>query len=454
MVTKTSGIISATPTFWERINWTWAHSLLIVTYITQILLITPGFTGFRPVLRTIGFAFALFLLYKFRNGRERYVAYDAARFILGILIAQICLHPYNNSVASSIAQVAFYLAILSPVFWVPQLNLRAAGFESLIFLIWGFQTLSSVFGVLQVVYPGKFQPAISEVITNTKFSVDAVSITLANGITIPRPSGLSDSPGAAGAAGYYAFLMGIIIFLRYKNLPIRILGLLSSAVGLFCIYLSEIRSLLVLAVISVIFLGLVFLRTGQIARVILVWAGSAGLFFGAFSWAVFFGGKSTITRVFSLFAGSATEVYQKHRGYFLEQTINYYLPQYPLGAGLGRWGMMNYFFGDWTNPDSQSIWVEIQWTGWLLDGGIPLILAYSYAILLAVFASLKMANNRKLGDFTLWGALVFAYSISAIVNTFSYPLFQSQSGLEFWLFNAALLSAFKDEQVSLPATQR
>jgi hypothetical protein len=118
----------------------------------------------------------------------------------------------------------------------------------------------------------------------------------------------------------------------------------------------------------------------------------------------------------------------------LQHTINNLLPQYPLGAGLGRWGMMNNYFGDNTYLDSQPIWVEIQWTGWLLDGGVPLIIAYVAALYFACITAWQIAINRKFGDFSLWGGLVLAI-------TFNYPIFNSQGGMELWLLNGALFVA-------------
>jgi hypothetical protein len=103
--------------------------------------------------------------------------------------------------------------------------------------------------------------------------------------------------------------------------------------------------------------------------------GITALVVATFTWAVAIGGESTLERLSSLVSDRADAVYQQNRGHFLEDTINVLLPQYPLGAGLGRWGMMNSYFGDKSNPLTQQIWVEIQWTGWLLDGGVPLIIA-------------------------------------------------------------------------------
>jgi hypothetical protein len=40
--------------------------------------------------------------------------------------------------------------------------------------------------------------------------------------------------------------------------------------------------------------------------------------------------------------------------------------------------------------------------------------------------------------------MLFGYDMGAIANTFAYPVFIGQNGLEFWLFNALLYAAAAD----------
>jgi hypothetical protein len=215
----------------------------------------------------------------------------------------------------------------------------------------------------------------------------------------------------------------------------------SAAVGLFCIYLSQVRSILIFAGICLVCLAVVLLRQGNFGRLTVMTVGITALVVATFTWAVTIGGESTLARLSSLVSDRADAVYQQNRGNFLEQTFSVLLPQYPLGAGLGRWGMMNSYFGDKSNSLTQSIWVEIQWTGWLLDGGVPLMIAYVVGLMKACLTAWKIAICRQLGDFKFWGGLIFAYNIGALAITFNYPLFISQSGMEFWLLNTALFVA-------------
>lgn len=432
---------------WTKLNWTWAHTLILLQFTLQILLMFPQIGVFRVPMRIASFAFGLFLLVWLRPKGSQHPATNSAIVVLGIMLLELCLHPYINSMTGGVAQCAMYLAILSPLFWVRNLKITHIGFESLMFLMWSIYALSASFGVLQVYFPGKFQLSLSTTIQNSTYHGDNLLITLANGEQVYRPMGLTDIPGGAANAGFYALLFSVVIALKYKNPILRIVCMGSAALGLFCIYLTQVRSILVLAAVSMVFLAVVLMRTGQIARLTAMVSGVTALFAGTFSWAIAIGGKSTLQSLSSLFTASPDQIYHQNRGLFLQDTIEELLPKYPLGAGLGRWGMMNNYFGDNTYLVSQPIWVEIQWTGWLLDGGVPLVFAYIAALYLACQTAWKIAINRELGDFALWGGLIFAYDIGALAITFNYPIFMSQSGMEFWLLNAVLFVAARNSKL-------
>jgi hypothetical protein len=431
-----------------KLNWTWAHTFILLQFTLQISLLFPQIGVLRLPVRVASFALSLFLFVLLRSKGAKHPATNLAFIVLLIMLLQFSLHPYINSINAGAAQCAMYLAILSPLFWVRTLKITQIGFESLMFLMWSIHTMSASFGVLQIYFPGKFQPSLSTTIQKSIYHGDNLLITLANGQEVYRPMGLTDVPGGAATAGFYALLFGVAIALRYKNPILRIAGMGSAGIGLFCIYLSQVRSILVLAAISMVFLAGVLLKTGQIARLTMMVSSVTALFTATFSWAIAVGGKSTMQRISSLFSASPDEIYQQNRGHFLQNTIEQLLPQYPLGAGLGRWGMMNNYFGDNTDLVSQPIWVEIQWTAWLVDGGVPLVFAYIAALALACQTAWKIAINRKLGDFALWGGLIFAYDIGAVAITFNYPLFMSQGGMEFWLLNTALFVAANNSAIA------
>src|SRR4029077_13654235 len=119
---------------------------------------------------------------------------------------------------------------------------------------------------------------------------------------------------------------------------------------------------------------------------------------GSFAWAVSVGGKVVTGRLATLTQDRPGKVYYNSRGHFIEELVTEWVPKYPLGAGLGRWGMMNRYFGDNSHPSRSMLWVEIQWTGWVFDGGLPLILIYLVAILMACWTAWRIALSRFPGD--------------------------------------------------------
>lgn len=428
--------------------WTWAHTFILLQFSLQILLLFPQIGVFRVPMRVTSFALSLLLLVLLKGEGPKHPATNPAFWAIGIVLLEFCLHPYMNSIPAGAAQCALYIAILGPLFWVRRLKITPKGFESLIFIMWSFHTLSAFFGVLQVTFPGQFQPAVSTTILSGPYGGDGLLITLASGERVYRPMGLTDVPGGAATAGFYALLFSVGIALKQRNPLLWLACIGSGAVGLVCIYLSQVRSILIFATISMACFAVVLVRTGQIKRLVAMSSGVAGLFAATFSWAIAIGGASTLGRINSLFAGRPEEVYQKNRGIFLQDTLENLLPQYPLGAGLGRWGTVNIYFGDNVNPLTQPLWVEIQWTGWLYDGGVPLIFVYIAALYCACRTAWKIATARQLGDFAIWGGLIFAYNIGALAITFNYALFISQGGMEFWLLNTALFVAANNSRMA------
>lgn len=441
MTLKTTPYLPRSAPVTTQPDWGWVHTFILLQFTFQILLLFPQFGVLRVPMRVATFALSLVLLVRLRGDGPRHPATVPAIWVLLIMVASFCLHSSLNSVLAGAAQCAMYAAILGPLFWVKHLKITPKGFQWLILMMWGFHTLSASFGVLQVYFPGQFQPYLSTAIQNSAYGGENLLITLANGAQVYRPMGLTDTPGGAATAGFYALLLGVGIALREQNQILRIACMGSTAVGLFCIYLSQVRSILVFSGICLVCLAVVLLRQGNFGQLTVMTVGITALVVATFTWAVAIGGESTLERLSSLVSDRADAVYQQNRGHFLEDTINVLLPQYPLGAGLGRWGMMNGYFGDNSNPLTQQIWVEIQWTGWLLDGGVPLIIAYVAALAQACRTAWKIAISPQVGDFTLWGGLIFAYNIGALAITFNYPLFIGQGGMEFWLLNSALFVA-------------
>ncbi|HTL89123.1 MAG TPA: hypothetical protein VL134_06965, partial [Leptolyngbya sp.] len=385
----------------------WLHAFVLVQFLLQILLLFPEISAYRIVMRVGAFALSLGLLLKIRKPGSQHPAKPWAIAVLGIMAMQLFWHPYLSSVPAGLAQCLMYLAILAPLFWVSRLDLKERDFCGLIYLIWGFHTLSSIAGVLQVYYPEVFQFAVSSVIENGVYGGDQLKITLANGQLIYRPAGLTDIPGGAATSGFYTLLLGTGIALQQRHLIFRALGLASIPTGLFCIYLSQMRSTLICALVCWVAIALILVQLKQFWKVAAMVCAAGFILAVTTSWAANVGGDMMNDRFLALLSDRPDTVIYQNRGIFLDETINGLIPQFPLGAGLGRWGMMNAYFGDHSNPITAPLWAEIQWTGWVLDGGIPLVLAYLGALVGACLGTWRVVYDRR-SSLQLWGVIVLS----------------------------------------------
>jgi hypothetical protein len=419
----------------QKSSWNWIHSFMVGQFILQILLLFPQFGAARVVMRVLSFAISLGLLFVIPATGHKHPSVNWAIAVLGIMVVQFFFHPDMSTLLAGLAQCALYLGIIAPVFWVTRLNMTLKSFYWLILIIWSFHTVSSIVGVLQVLYPSYFQTILSTSIQSSGGG-EGLKIVLANGETIFRPQGLTDVPGGAASAGYYALLLSTGIAIYRSNFFLRLVCLVSASAGFFCIYLSQVRSILVLAVVALISFFGFLIKQGYAKKVSWMVPVATGIAVFMFSLASKYGGESTTDRLSTLTAKGAGEVYYENRGTFLESTLDFALKN-PLGSGLGRWGTIGDYFGDRFNPIIRPIYVEIQWTAWVIDGGVPMVIAYLGAIFMAMQVIWSVISREVKADLVIWGSLILAYDVGAVAITFNYPLFIGQGGMEFWILNTA-----------------
>lgn len=417
---------------------------LLLEMACQLALLVPALNAgpMRVLWRVGGFAASLLFLAGLR-GRTRANAVNvAAMWVIGLFLLEM-LNPMSNTWMSRLAVVGMAVASLAPLFWMTRLRFPEGLFERIIRWFWAYYTLGAGVGLLQVYFPGRFQPQLSPVVLGLGQDVEGLKITLANGVHMFRPMGLTDTPGGAATAGLWAVLFGLGFLLtvrrsRHAWLQ-KLIYLGSMIVGMMIIYLSQQRALLVVVAIWFAAMLAILLwrqrwREGALlAGLVLVLA------LGSFRVAAGVGGSDMIQRVTSLGGGQGERVYRQERGTFLAQAFGPFLHQYPLGAGLGRWGMMNQYFGDNSDPQTGSLYVEIQWQAWVLDGGAPLLAAYVVLLLLTGWSLFRLARRRQ--RLWLWAALCLAYDVGIVALTFDYTPFTGQMGLEFWFLNALVLTA-------------
>ena len=108
------------------------------------------------------------------------------------------------------AQVFLYAAIAGPLFWVCRVRVDEKTLRLTLAVLWVFHLTSSGFALLQVKYPGQFQPRISTVVlAQGDHYMRDLHFRNAEGEMVLRPMGLTDIPGGASLSGFYAVLGGI-----------------------------------------------------------------------------------------------------------------------------------------------------------------------------------------------------------------------------------------------------
>ncbi|WP_320685255.1 hypothetical protein [Gemmata algarum] len=413
----------------------WLHGFLIFQFVCQVALIAPlgpARIGFR--VATFGSSLLMLALLPRRgptlpNAPWVWLVIGAT----GLGVA----HPETNSRLAAVAQLTLTIAIWGPVFWATRFRLSRQDFRIAMLLLWGFQTIGSVVGVLQVMYPDQFSPDPQFVQSMLGEMAEGLKIELANGERVWRPFGLTDTPGGAANSGMFAVLAGLVMITTERSLALRLAGIVGAVVGMFCLYLCQIRSLVVLTAVGVVVSLVLAVVRGRMVQAAWIGGGAAVVVVGGFAWATTVGGAAVTDRLETLTEDRADQVYYSNRGHFLERTFEE-VPEYPLGAGAGRWGMMMGYFGDPMNIASPGLWAEIQPTGWLYDGGPLLIFAGYGAALAGCWASVRVVLRAKERLVSEWGGLIVALNVAALVNTLSYPVFASQSGMMCWVLTGVL----------------
>lgn len=420
----------------------WVEGFIVFQLLCQLALISGQIGGARVVVRLASFSASLALLLFLRGPGRRHPAAIPAVVVCAIA-ALATLNPGTSTPLAGVAHATLYVAVIAPLFWVSRLRLGMATLRRTVMILWAFHTLSAGLGVVQVWYPGRFQPPVSTVVLAKGESyLESLKIVTAGGQKVYRPMGLTDMPGGAGISGLYAVLFGMGFFLTRRRPAMIALALASMGTGMACLYLSQVRALVVMTGVSILAITGILMWRRDIRRLTSLGVALAVVAVVGYTAATSLSGASVQRRMATLVQQRPGDLYYANRGRFLEETFVTLAPQYPFGAGLGRWGMMASYFAQ--GSTAAPIWVEIQWTGWIVDGGIPLTLAYLAAILLALATAWRVARTRagpQARDLPFWGAVVLAYSIGALALTFSYPLFLGQTGMEFWLLNATLAAA-------------
>jgi hypothetical protein len=168
-------------------------------------------------------------------------------------------------------------------------------------------------------------------------------------------------------------------------------------------------------------------------------AGAAAVMVVAtFSFALALGGESIAERTFTLFAQDPLALYAGSRGGQLSYTFGELLQKYPMGAGLGRWGMIAVYFGNASKAAAEPLWVEIQVAGWAIDGGFALLFLYVGALAVTLKTDARVARAHPDARVRACASVVLAANIGTAALIFTFTPFVTQIGLQFWFLAGAL----------------
>jgi hypothetical protein len=304
--------------------------------------------------------------------------------------------------------------------------------------------LNAMVGVLQVYDPVRWMPPqLSSAYIGDALA--AVTYLGPDGRTIIRPPGLFDTPGAVCAAGTIAVLLGLILAIEPIGWWKRLVALLFATAGMSAIYLSHVRAAFMVTLGTLlVYLGLLGLR-GETRRVTRFLGAAAGLVAGSLAISIALGGQSVEDRFLTLLDSDPGQVYYESRGVQLESAFSSLAVTYPFGAGLARWGMMRNYFGAPERIDATEVFAEIQPNAWILDGGIPLLLLYSFAVALTAVYELKLFRDLAHGNDRLLAAVVTAANFGTLALVFSFIPFGTAVGIQFWFFDGALYGAMVNQ---------
>lgn len=436
-------------------QWGFAEVFIISQTALPAMLYLPGAQSFRLPLRIAAFGISLSaLVWVYHKHRKRVAGHPAATWLIlaAIWLGVMILHPTTNSVTAGIAQTFLYVSVMAPLFWAPMMIDDPQRLGRILALLLICNGINSLVGVLQVYYPDAWMPVefSRELLSHEHGVEESLGYRNDAGRLIIRPPGLFDNPGAVCGAGMIAAFLGIAFFLSPIRLWQRFGSLGFAVLGVMAIFLSQVRTSLLLlggmVLVYALTLG-VAQRSWLKAVNILLLAAAVG--FAGYLYSSFTAGQAITDRFGSLAGDDPVAVYQdSERGSMLMDGLTTLLPTYPLGAGLGRWGLMRDYFGNEGNLSSPQIWAEVQIPALILDGGGLLLLFYGLALGATTVSELRIARSAKSSSLRRYAPIIAAVNIGVVAITFSFTPFTTQLGMQYWFLAGILHGAAQLEKGS------
>lgn len=423
-------------------TWGFAEFFVVSQTALPALLYLPGTQPLRLYIRIASFAISFLTLLWWISASARTARPHRAQPLIVASMGYVALmlfHPSTGSAVLGLAQLVLYLSVIAPMFWASAFVRSSQHLSRLMALLLICNGVNALVGVLQVYDPARWMPPeLSRMMSESVYGLGTVTYRGPGGRLIVRPPGLFDNPGAVAGPGMYAALLGLVFASSAIAAWKRVAALGASFAGIAAIYLSQVR---VALVVSVLMLGtylVILLVQQRRTRAALFGAGAAAIVVSTFSFALFLGGESISERTLSLFAEDPVTLYSASRGGQLTYTFGELLRIYPLGAGLGRWGMISAYFGAGSTPDTAPLFVEIQVAGWALDGGFVLLGLSVAALVVTLYTEARTARGNPDARVRACAAVVLAANLGTAALIFTFTPFVTQIGLQFWFLAGAL----------------
>ena len=359
-------------------RWGFPEFFVISQTAIPALLYLPGSQQFRLYIRIASFAISFATLVWWavavaRSSRPHSARRGSSR--AGIHRRHV-LPPTTSSILVGIAQLVLYFSVMAPLFWVGTFVRTPEHLARLMALLLICNGVNALVGVLQVYDPGRWMPPeMSRIISESVYGLGTVTYRGPDGRMIVRPPGLFDTPGAVAGPGMYAALLGLVFASSAIAWWKRLAALGASFAGIAAIYLSQVRVSLIVAVLMFAAYFSVLMLQERKSRAMVFGGVAAAIIVGTFSLrAHAWRREHRRAHVHALRPGPRGAVSPVSRGGQLSYTFGELLQTYPMGAGLGRWGMIAAYFGSGATPGVEPLWAEIQVAGWAIDGGIALLI--------------------------------------------------------------------------------
>jgi hypothetical protein len=427
-------------------RWGFLEWFVIAQTALPALLYLPGTQAFRVPIRIAPFAISFVALAWLSTQKTAVsLSHPARPFLLGAMayLGVMVFHPTTNSLLAGIAQAVLYLSVMAPIFWAPSLVRSHQQLVRLLGILLACNGLNALVGVLQVYDPDRWLPQeFSSVVVNSAYGLDPLTYEGPDGRRVVRPPGLFDNPGAVCGPGMVAAFLGLAFATSALTVWKRALALAMASTGMIAIYLSQVRtSFLILLGMATLY-AVVLLAQGHKLKVIVFLGTACALGIAGLWFAGNMGGDAIQARFSTLLVDDPmTMYYRESRGPMLEHALTNLLSEFPLGAGLARWGMMRMYFGNPWNFESSEIWSELQFSAWILDGGIVLFFLYGGALIITAVTEFQLASTMQAGELAFWAAAIFAANMGVLALVFGFTPFTTQTGLQYWFLAGILYGA-------------